>query len=462
MQVQLAPGYEPHPEQLKLHRSNARFICLACGTRGGKTISAVAEFLFRIYRDYHAGKGRKPAGIGRNRSPRLRYWLVAPTHSLVREAVYYLLQLVPPELVERRYEDSIWVRPDIRIEFKSADNPHSLQGAGVDGMLIDEAARVKAEAWMGGLSARLTANKGWCIFSSTPTGQNWFYNDIFRLGLEGDEKKREDHFSLRWATTDNPYVDKAEIELKRQTLPPRYFKRDFEADFEAFHGSVFDEFSDTTHVLTENEFRLEYNAKDDGQLRRLFRRVVAGVDWGWTNPGAIVVVGFLGEGRYVVLDEAYRSNRQVVNPETGGDSWVKTALDLRQKWGIADFWCDPSRPSDLQVFLNHGLNAWPSNNDVAYGLRKINEVLHAYQSRPRLRILGHCKNLIREMKSYVWAEKKGTIDDLREQPAPNQQDHAIDALRYAVVALTQHETEGQIGTVSPGRRDETRRGPFGR
>ena len=56
MPTVLCPAYEPHPHQLRLHSSRARFLSATAGVRGGKTKGAAAEFAFRIARDFKAGK----------------------------------------------------------------------------------------------------------------------------------------------------------------------------------------------------------------------------------------------------------------------------------------------------------------------------------------------------------------------------------------------------------------------
>ena len=41
--------------------------------------------------------------------------------------------------------------------------------------------------------------------------------------------------------------------------------------------------------------------------KRLLEKVRYGVDWGWTNPSAIICIGYDHDDRVYVLDEFYKS-----------------------------------------------------------------------------------------------------------------------------------------------------------
>src|SRR5262245_18764732 len=292
--IVLSGGYHPHQKQARVHESGKRFVVISAGVRGGKTFSAVVEFLRRIYRDLQDGKGKTPVGQGRRRQPRLLYWVVAPTAALARVTHRYVLEQLPPELIEKQYEseNSIWLRPDILIEVKTAERPDLLVAAAVNGMLLDEACRMKAEAWRGALRGRLTDTLGWAIFASSPLGgkNNWLYREVVQRTTEDPDAFE----AISWTTADNPTIAPEEIEQARRDLLAAWFKLDYEASWDSFGGQIYDEFKDETHVIKEAQFRLEHGLGDRASkvwAPRLFRRVVCGVDFGFTAPGAMVVVG---------------------------------------------------------------------------------------------------------------------------------------------------------------------------
>ncbi len=445
MNVTIAPDYLPHIRQALMHASSARFLAIAAGVRGGKTKSASVAFLDRIYQDLAAGKGRPVTGYGRRRSPRLRYWIVAPVMPLTRYPYEYVIQFAPPELIEAtpQTDYSIWLRPDILIECKTAERPDLLVGADVDGMLITEACRIKADSWRGALRGRLTTTKGWALFESSPLGgrNNWIYQEIVsrasvRDGVQQAEGDPE-YASFSWRTIDNPHIDPAEVEAARRQLPAAWFAREYEASWDSFGGAVYPEFNDDTHVISEQAFRLAWrlpNRVNDQDLRSMCTRVVAGVDFGYTSAGAIVVVGQLRDNAFVILEESYAPSRPVSG--SAQTTWVSEARRLQQRWGVSLFACDPSRPDAINDMCVNSLPAAGANNDIHLGVRRVAEALHVdpVSKRPGMHILSRCKDVVREIRNYQWKSTKDQ-NGFAEVPAEGQSDHGLDGLRYAMAEL---------------------------
>ena len=424
--------------QVKAHRSGARFLALVAGTRGGKTKAAAVEFAVRVWRDLKAGKGRVPAGRGKDRRPRLHYWIVSPTAALLSEPKRYLYETIPAGWIEHPFDTQgrMWLRGDILIEAKTAEKPQNLVSVGLNGMWIDEAARVKSEAWQGNLRGRLSDFRGWCLFSSTPLGRNWLYTDIVKRAA-GPERDPEFE-AVAWTTADNPHIARSEIESARRALSPRYFKREYEASFDAFLGSVYDEWNEALHVI------------DKAPEASAFRQIVLAQDFGWTKPGCLLAIGDLG-GRYVVLDEVYEAHKifcddrqeQAAGPmdvNRPRPTWVGEAKRLSRKWSLhqqsAQLKGDPAEPDKIFDLIRNGIPASGADNDVLYGIRQVATALHPVDGRPALVVMRHCKNLIREIREYVYGDGKN--GDLSELPVDGQSDHALDALRYGMVELMRY------------------------
>lgn len=434
MRVEIASQYAPHKMQLQLHRGGKRYLVATAGVRGGKTKSCAYEFVHRIYLDLKAGKAYKVSGVGKRRRPALHYWLCAPTAALLREPLRYLFETIPQPLIERYYEaeKQLWLKGDILIELKSTENPMMLVSAGLNGLWIDEAARVKSDAWHGQLRSRLSDKSGWALFSTSPLGRsNWVYQELVSQAYDND-----DIHAITWRTIDNPYIPKEEIEKAKRELPLAWYKRDYEASWDSFGGTVFDEFKDETHITTEPKLRIEYGLGDK-PIRTLFRRVLAGVDFGWSEPGAIVVVADLGNHRYLVLDESYASNRIVHDVRLNSGTWVSEAKRLRDKWGISQFFCDTASPGSINDLQRAGLNVLSAEKDIYVGVRKLCELHHVIDGKPSLQVLSHCSNLIREMRNYQWQQDKHKTGHV-DKPAENQSDHGIDALRYSFTELVKY------------------------
>jgi len=408
-------GYTPHAGQAAFHNLGARFAVVLAGTRGGKTYAAAREFLRRAYADLEIKK--RP----------VHYWCVAPTYAIGKTQMRELFAAVGGETGKfvsswLRSERELVLKDHILIEFKTAERPEALVGVGLDGLWIDEAARLKREAWLGGLRMRLSDRRGWAIFSTTPLGRNWFFEEIVRRAQPDSAIHDPQYGLVRFRTADNTAVPglAEEVEHARRTLPERYFKREYEADLTTFAGMVFDEIDPDAHRVGSRN-RLGIKA-----LPRQFAEVRAGVDWGFRNPGAIVVVGRDGDGVWWAIDEAVRSGLPVA--ATGGESWVDIARGLQTRHGVKRFACDPSGAAFIDAFRRAGLPAYAADNDVGAGIQTVATALHIDErdGRPGLLLGERCKHLFEELAAYAWDEQcEG------EQPV-KENDHAVDALRYAL------------------------------
>ena len=134
-----------HTGQEEVSRSTARFKVLAAGRRWGKTRLGISEAL------HAAAKGG-------------RAWWVAPTYPIAMEG-WRPLRTMGHELpgAEVREADrELRVPGGGVIEVRSADNPQRLRGAGLDFVVLDEAAFMAQQAWTEALRPALSDRQGGC------------------------------------------------------------------------------------------------------------------------------------------------------------------------------------------------------------------------------------------------------------------------------------------------------------
>lgn len=220
-------GYEPHAGQLDIHRSKAPRRVVACGVRWGKTMCAAME------------------GLAAAMEPRERCmgWTVAPTYEL-SERVFNQIVLTAASRLRHRivklkeHERRLVLRNMggglSEIRGKSADNPTSLLGEGLDFVVMDEASRLKPAIWENFISQRLIDKKGWALLISTPKGKGWLY-DLFRRGQGQDD----DFKSWNCPSWGNPMLDGAAIQEERTRLPERVFRQEYGGEFLEGSGAVF-------------------------------------------------------------------------------------------------------------------------------------------------------------------------------------------------------------------------------
>jgi len=220
-------GYKPHAGQIEVHKSKAPRRIVACGVRWGKTLCAAME------------------GVAAALEPRDRSvgWVVAPTYDLA-DRVFREIQLIVMTHLRHRV---ITMRDNDRksglrnlggglseIRAKSADNPVSLLGEGLDWVIVDEASRLKPTIWQSHLSQRLIDKKGWALLISTPKGKGYFY-ELHQRG-KGDDPEYE---SWNYPSWTNPLLDREIIENERGRLPERVFRQEYGAEFTEGAGAVF-------------------------------------------------------------------------------------------------------------------------------------------------------------------------------------------------------------------------------
>lgn len=187
--------------------------------------------------------------------------------------------------------------------------------------------------------------------------------------------------------------------------------------------------------------------------RDKIRRVVCGVDWGFTHPGALEVFGVDGDGRMFRIYEVYHSQRTI-------DWWIERAKEIHAHFKVEAFVADPSEPAYIQQFQQAGLPCMAGYNGVAPGIQAVAQrLVPAGDGRPRLFFLrdagwGPDPTLTDkkaplsaedEMLSYVWdlahGKKKG------EEPV-KESDHGLDACRYAVCYVDSIGLNRYVATAS--------------
>jgi phage FluMu gp28-like protein len=170
-----------------------------------------------------------------------------------------------------------------RLQVRSADNEDSLRSAGLDGVVMDEAAFIPEGRWYEELRPALADKRGWALFASTPKGKNWFY----RLEQQALDTPGWAHF--HFTTAQNPRITSAEIADAKAHMPEYLFRQELLGEYIEAGAGVFRGF----------EKRCE-PGKPHGHP------VFFGVDWGKSNDFTVVSVVCPTCGRQVAQDRFNR------------------------------------------------------------------------------------------------------------------------------------------------------------
>ena len=214
MEIPIKP--QPLKWQAEVMTDPSRFKVLACGRRAGKTVLGTVQCL-------------QTAGTGG------RAWWVAPTYPVAaigwRAIKEMALRL--PGTEKQEANRRVVLSSGGEVQVKSADNPDSLRGEGLDLVVVDEAAFVKEEAWTGALRPALSDRQGRALFISTPRGRNYFYH------LWTDAQDKPDWSAFRFPTSANPHITPEEIQAAKDLLPALIFAQEYEALFTEQFGAMF-------------------------------------------------------------------------------------------------------------------------------------------------------------------------------------------------------------------------------
>jgi hypothetical protein len=220
-------GYVPHEGQLAVHRSKAKRRILITGSRFGKSLCAAHEAIA------FAMDPRKRSMI----------WVVAPTLELADKVFREVVIIVAEHLSHRRVDIKLHEKKVVlrnlggglsEIRGKTADNPVSLLGEGLDFLIVDEAARMRPAIWHSFLSQRLIDRDGSALLISTPKGKGWLW-DMWKRGQPGGDP---DYESWQFPSWTNPHLKRELIEAERERLPEAVFAQELEGRFMEGAGQV--------------------------------------------------------------------------------------------------------------------------------------------------------------------------------------------------------------------------------
>lgn len=393
-----------HSAQLEIYNHPARFKVVVCGRRFGKTTLGTRICL-------------EAALEGK------RIWWIAPTYPLAAIGWRMVKKLAYDSGLNytiRESELMLKGSGDGWLQVKSASDRDKMRGEGLDGIVVDEAAYVDPHAWTDVLRPALADKKGWAMFISTPDGFNYFH-ELFLLG----SGENPDWKSWQMPTSANPFIDPAELEAAKATMDIVTFRQEFEAKFEALSGRVFDQFEVLENVSVDAEY--------DPALGD----ILWGVDDGYAQgdgPGSLsyhprvivcaqrTPIGGVnvfyarfstGEADYNITIDAIVGSQDGQTPRLYPDPEIA--------------FVDSSAAMFRGALNERGIVTTAATHPVYEGIRNLRRMVVDGHGIRLLKIHPRCKELIREMETYQFAEDGAQAG---ERKPLKRNDHGIDGLRY--------------------------------
>lgn len=232
------------------------------------------------------------------------------------------------------------------------------------------------------------------------------------IDREGELDLKRFHFTLR----DNPFLPEDYVASIESEFVGLWRKRYIEGLWVIAEGAIYDMWDPDRYVVDELP-----------EMRRYW----AALDYGTTNPFALLMFGLGVDGRVYVVGEWRWDCRTEGKQLTDADylreskAWIGEGERWRT-WPEYTF-VPPEEPGfRLEMFRDGWPGVREADNQVLEGVRLVAGML----SRDMLRIHRSCQGLIDEFPGYCW-DPRAQILGL-DQPI-KLDDHSLDALRYGVL-----------------------------
>ncbi len=392
-----------HPSQSKIAVDTHRFRVVNCGRRFGKTLLSVLEMV---------------ALASSRENGKVAY--IAPTYQQARDIAWAELKQIcqpiaikiketsPLEIeIRNKFGGSSW------ISLRGWESIETLRGQAFDFLVLDEVSSYRNFwlNWQEVVRPTLTDRRGQALFISTPKGFNHFY-DLYNL-----EVTDSDYKSFHFSSYDNPHIPSDELDKAKKELTEDRFAQEYMADFRKTEGLVYKEFSRDLHL-----FSGEFHEKMKGTSK-----VMGGIDFGFTNPAVILTIRKDKDKKYFVTDEWYHR----------GYTDIQIA-DYARAMKFNEVYPDPESASGIEELKRKGVNIRHVHKEKDSIRNGINAVRELFKSN-RLFIHESCKNLIWELETYSYPDKRPEHNE-NENPI-KENDHALDALRYVIMT---ESTDGEF------------------
>ena len=411
-----------HLKQMEFHKCLKKNRWVFGGNRSGKTECGAVEVIY-MARGCHPYREIKAATSG---------WVVSLSTQVQRDvAQKKILSYLKKEWIvdvimisgkkssmDTGVIDTILIKNVFggisRLGFKSCDQGREkFQGTSLDYVWFDE--EPPQDIYME-CKMRVLDKCGDIFGTMTPLkGLTWVYNTIFMNQGHDDEVW---YIHMEWA--DNPYLDSKEIIKLTATLSQDELDSRRYGLFTQGVGLVYGEFDENYNVIEPFNVPKEWYDK-------------ISIDPGLHNPLSCHWYACDYDGNIYVIAEHYMSE-QSVEYHANKIKKISDSLGWHRSYGgmleaIIDSAASQktlaSTKSVVDLFYDEGilLNT-KVNKNVFAGINRVKSYIKNVKGERKLFIFKTCVNMIREIKSYFWAEDDTPV---------KRDDHAMDDLRYYIM-----------------------------
>lgn len=270
-----------------------------------------------------------------------------------------------------------------------------IRGMTAFGAYINEASLAN-ETVFKEIISRCSGDGARIVFDTNPDNpEHWLKKDYI-------DSKSENIISVHFRLDDNTFLSERYIRnIKESTPSGMFYDRDIEGLWVTGEGVVYSDFDGNKHFIDD------ISGID-------FETYIAGVDWGYSHYGSIVVFGIDKDNKWYLIEEHATQFKEI-------DYWVEIALGVKERYGNINFYCDSARPEHVERFRRERIRAINADKSILSGIEEVARLIKLN----RFFVLSpKVKQFKKEIYNYIWDEKTGN--------PVKENDDVMDAMRYAV------------------------------
>lgn len=304
-------------------------------------------------------------------------------------------------IAHKYWKDELWNATDStytfetgsQIEFFSADNAAKLRGGRRDRAFMNECNNMSLEAF----DEIEVRTKEFIFLDFNPTNEFWVFTDII------PKRTDFDHIILTYKDNEG---------LSQEIVSSIEARKNRKGWWQVYGLGQLGEVDGKIY----KDWQIIDEIPHEARLERY------GLDFGYTNDPTSIVAVYRYNGGYIVDEITFQkglSNRQIAD----------ILLNERRELVIAD----SAEPKSIDEIASYGLSIIGCDK----GADSVRNGIQVVQDQ-RISITKRSTNIIKEYRNYLWkSDKDGKILNVPESGF----DHSMDAIRYAIMSLSQNSQD---------------------